>query len=216
MWEPFTERARRIIVTAQEIAKNFDNNFLDAEHIVVAIVEEGHNGASDAVSSSGVTEEQVVAVAKAVISSAGIENRGEMIFTPRAKQVIDLAFQEARDLQNNYIGVEHLMLGYLRESENGSELLSKLNLQPEQLRAKILKELKPGSKVHAPASLDDLFERAQTLLETEELWQRLHSAVEFEDVGGALMYALLIARRSGMSSAATAQRLQKLIDDLPG
>jgi len=216
MWEPFTERARRIIVTAQDIAKDLGNNFLDAEHIFVAIVEEGHNGAADAIASFRVTEEQVVTAAKDVISSAGIQNTGEMIFTPRAKQVIDLAFQEARDLQNNYIGVEHLMLGYLRESENGSALLAKLNLLPEQLRAKILKELKPGAKVHPPASLDDLFERAQTLLESEELWQRLHSAVEFEDVGGALMYALLIARRSGMSSAATAQRLQKLLDELPG
>ncbi len=215
MWEPFTERARRSIVIAQELAQIFGNNFVDADHIFAAVVQEGHNGASNAVASFGVSDAQVAAAAKDVISAANIQNSGEMNFTPRAKSLIDLAFQEARDLQNTHITVEHLMLGYLREFKRGSALLTMLELQPGQLRAKILSGLKSGAKAPAPTSLDEFFERAASSIPIGELWQRLQNAVEFEDVGAALMYALLIGRRSGLSSGDTAKRLQKLLDEFP-
>lgn len=214
MWEPFTERARRSIVTAQDVAQRLGNNFIDAEHIFVGIVEDGHNGAAQAIASFDVTEENVLKAATDVIASAGIESSGEMIFTPRAKRLIDFAFQEARDLQNPYIGVEHLMLGYLRDSKPGDSLLSKLHLNADELRAKILQGMKPGGTTQpTPASLDEFYQRATTPLKTEELWQRLQSAAEFEDPGGALMYALLLARRSGLTPRETAEQLQKLLDE---
>jgi ATP-dependent Clp protease ATP-binding subunit ClpA len=211
-WEPFTEHARRSIVLAQEVAQRFGNSFIDGDHIFVGIVDEGQNGATQALASLGVTPEMVSEAAKTVIAT-GSQASEEMSFTPLAKRVIDSAFQEARDLQNNYIGAEHLMLGYLREFKEHSELLSALNLKSEDLRAKLLERVRPGARAPMPISLDDFFNHATTRLDTEELWRRMQSAVEFEDLGGALLYGFLLARRSGLNSRDAAEQLQKLLDE---
>lgn len=150
-WEPFTERARRSITLAQEEANRLGSNFIGTEHILLGIISEGENLAAKVLGSLGITLAKVRDDVVALVERADQTVQQEMVFTPRAKRVIELAFEEARLLNHNYIGTEHLLLGLAREGECvAARVLTRLGAGAAQLRTTILGLLGAG---HAEAAL---------------------------------------------------------------
>ena len=143
MWEPFTERARRSIALAQEEAQRLENNYIGTEHILLGIISEGESLAAK------VLETLEVNLAKARVEVEAIAGRGgqqtvqqEMVFTPRAKRLIELAFEEARSLRHNHISTEHLLLGMIREDEGvAAHVLAKLGVDPVKVARQVREKL---------------------------------------------------------------------------
>ncbi|MEW6281550.1 MAG: ATP-dependent Clp protease ATP-binding subunit [Candidatus Eremiobacterota bacterium] len=151
MWEPFTERARRSIVLAQEEAQRLGNNYIGTEHLLLGIISEGESVAAKVLENLGVNLQKVRAEVEAIVGKGSQTTQHEMVFTPRAKRVIELAFEEARALAHNYIGTEHLLLGLVREGEGvAARVLSNLGVDPAKIRAEITKLLGVETSV-APA-----------------------------------------------------------------
>src|SRR5690348_9025488 len=135
MWEPFTERARRSIVLAQEEAQRLGNNYIGTEHILLGIISEGESLAAKVLETLGVNLAKVRQEVEAIVGRGGQTVQQEMVFTPRAKRVIELAFEEARQLNHNYIGTEHLLLGLIREGEGvAARVLMNLGVDPAKVR----------------------------------------------------------------------------------
>jgi ATP-dependent Clp protease ATP-binding subunit ClpC len=135
MWEPFTERARRSIVLAQEEAQRLGNNYIGTEHVLLGIISEGESLAAKVLETLGVNLAKVRAEVEAIVGRGGQTVQQEMVFTPRAKRVIELAFEEARQLNHNYIGTEHLLLGLIREGEGvAARVLTNLGVDPAKVR----------------------------------------------------------------------------------
>src|SRR3979409_892070 len=120
MWEPFTERARRSIGLVEAQAQRVGNNYMGTEHILLGIISEGESLAAKVLETLGVNLAKVRQEVEAIVGRGGQTVQQEMVFTPRAKRVIELAFEEARQLNHNYIGTEHLLLGLIREGERGA------------------------------------------------------------------------------------------------
>ncbi len=151
MWEPFTERARRSIVLAQEEAQRLGNNYIGTEHLLLGIISEGESVAAKVLENLGVNLQKVRGEVEAIVGKGSQTTQHEMVFTPRAKRVIELAFEEARALAHNYIGTEHLLLGLVREGEGvAARVLSNLGVDPAKIRAEITKLLGVETSV-APA-----------------------------------------------------------------
>jgi ATP-dependent Clp protease ATP-binding subunit ClpC len=142
MWEPFTERARKSIVLAQEEAQRLGNNYIGTEHLLLGIISEGESVAAKVLENLGIGLQKVRSEVEAIVGKGGKPTNQEMVFTPRAKRVIELAFEEARNLGHNYIGTEHLLLGLVKEGEGvAARVLSNLGVDPTKIRAEITKLL---------------------------------------------------------------------------
>src|SRR5881394_3740067 len=107
MFERFTDRARRVVVLAQEEARMLNHNYIGTEHILLGLIHEGEGVAAKALESLGISLEGVGQQAPS----------GHIPFTPRAKKVLELSLREALQLGHNYIGTEHILLGLIREGE---------------------------------------------------------------------------------------------------
>jgi ATP-dependent Clp protease ATP-binding subunit ClpC len=152
MWEPFTERARRSIVLAQEEAQRLGNNYIGTEHILLGIISEGESLAAKVLETLGVNLAKVRAEVEAIVGRGGQTVQQEMVFTPRAKRVIELAFEEARQLNHNYIGTEHLLLGLIREGEGvAARVLTNLGVDPAKVRQQTTSLLGAESQTQGPA-----------------------------------------------------------------
>src|SRR5271169_926689 len=142
MWEPFTERARRSIVLAQEEAQRLGNNYIGTEHILLGIISEGESLAAKVLETLGVNLANVRQEVEAIVGRGGQTVQQEMVFTPRAKRVIELAFEEARQLNHNYIGTEHLLLGLIREGEGvAARVLTNLGVDLTKVRSHVIRLL---------------------------------------------------------------------------
>ncbi len=151
MWEPFTERARRSIVLAQEEAQRLGNNYIGTEHILLGIISEGESLAAKVLESLGVNLAKVRQEVEAIVGRGGQSMQQEMVFTPRAKRVIELAFEEARQLNHNYIGTEHLLLGLIREGEGvAARVLANLGVDPAKVRVQTTSLLGSESQTPVP------------------------------------------------------------------
>ncbi len=151
MWEPFTERARRSIVLAQEEAQRLGNNYIGTEHILLGIISEGESLAAKVLESLGVNLGKVRQEVEAIVGRGGQTVQQEMVFTPRAKRVIELAFEEARQLNHNYIGTEHLLLGLIREGEGvAARVLTNLGVDPAKVRVQTTSLLGAEGQPTAP------------------------------------------------------------------
>jgi len=150
MWEPFTERARRSIVLAQEEAQRLGNNYIGTDHILLGIISEGESLAAKVLETLGVNLAKVRQEVEAIVGRGGQTVQQEMVFTPRAKRVIELAFEEARQLNHNYIGTEHLLLGLIREGEGvAARVLTNLGVDPAKVRVQTTSLL--GAEGQPPA-----------------------------------------------------------------
>jgi len=117
MFERFTDRARRVLVLAQEEARLLNHNFIGTEHILLGLIHEGEGVAAKALESLGISLEAVREKVEETIGPAGSSTTGSPPFTPRAKKVLELSLREALQLGHNYIGTEHMLLGLVREGE---------------------------------------------------------------------------------------------------
>jgi hypothetical protein len=142
MFERFTDRARRVVVLAQEEARLLDHNYIGTEHILLGLVHEGEGVAARALESLGISLEAVRAEVTEIIGRGAEQPSGHIPFTPRSKKVLELSLREALELGHNYIGTEHILLGLLREGEGvGAQVLVKLGAGRDQVRQVVVQLL---------------------------------------------------------------------------
>ena len=135
-FEKFSERARRSLTYAQEEAQRFNHNYIGTEHILLGLVREGEGVAARVLTNLGVNLNKVRAAVEFIIGRGEKTTSGDVGLTPRAKKVIELAVDEARRLNHNYVGTEHLLLGLLREGEGvAGGVLESLGINLERARA---------------------------------------------------------------------------------
>ena len=138
-FDKFTERAKKVLVLAQSEAKRFNHNYIGTEHQLLGLVAEGEGIAAKVLLNLNVTLEQVRSAVEYVIGRGDRMVLGDISLTPRAKKVIELAIQEARELNHNYIGTEHLLLGLIREGEGiAAGVLISLGVDMERARGQVL------------------------------------------------------------------------------
>ena len=127
MFERFTDRARRVVVLAQEEARMLNHNYIGTEHILLGLIHEGEGVAAKALESLGISLEAVRQQVEEIIGQGQQAPSGHIPFTPRAKKVLELSLREALQLGHNYIGTEHILLGLIREGEGvAAQVLVKL------------------------------------------------------------------------------------------
>jgi ATP-dependent Clp protease ATP-binding subunit ClpC len=142
MWEPFTERARRCIVLAQEVAQSLGHAHIGTEHILLGILEEGDSLGAQAFIEHGLTTSRVRKEIELIVGVAAHPHAQEFVFSPRAKRTIEFAFEEARQLGHSYIGAEHLALALTRDGEGvAGRLILNLADEPRTIRETILKKI---------------------------------------------------------------------------
>src|SRR3990170_2789791 len=120
MFERFTDRARRVVVLAQEEARMLNHNYIGTEHILLGLIHEGEGVAAKALESLGISLEGVRQQVEEIIGQGQQAPSGHIPFTPRAKKVLELSLREALQLGHNYIGTEHILLGLIREGAGGA------------------------------------------------------------------------------------------------
>ncbi|MFC2122120.1 ATP-dependent Clp protease ATP-binding subunit [Bacteroidota bacterium] len=145
-FEKFSERARRVLTAAQEEAQHLNHNYIDTEHILLGLVREEEGVAARVLISLGVGLGKVRQAVEFVVGRGAKPASGETGLTPRAKRVIELAIDEARQLGHNYIGTEHLLLGLLREEDGtAASVLTSFGMSLEQVRAETTQVLNQGA-----------------------------------------------------------------------
>ena len=138
VFERFTDRARRVLVLAQEEARLLGHPFIGTEHILLGLVHEGEGVAAQALATLGISLDEVRARVEEIVSSGG-PSSGSPPFTPRAKKVLELSLREALQLGHNYIGTEHILLGMVREGEGvGAVVLTELGGDLARVRAAVM------------------------------------------------------------------------------
>jgi len=139
MFERFTDRARRVVVLAQEEARMLNHNYIGTEHILLGLIHEGEGVAAKALESLGISLEAVRQQVEEIIGQGQQAPSGHIPFTPRAKKVLELSLREALQLGHNYIGTEHILLGLIREGEGpGAQVLTGLNADLDTVRARVV------------------------------------------------------------------------------
>ncbi len=152
MFERFTDRARRVVVLAQEEARLLNHNYIGTEHILLGLIHEGEGVAAKALESLGISLEAVRAQVEEIIGHGGSTPSGHIPFTPRAKKVLELSLREALQLGHNYIGTEHILLGLIREGEGvAAQVLVKLGADLSRVRQQVIQLLSGYSGGKEPA-----------------------------------------------------------------
>jgi Clp amino terminal domain, pathogenicity island component/UvrB/uvrC motif len=142
MFERFTERARRVVVLAQEEARMLNHDYIGTEHILLGLVHEGEGVAAKALESLGISLEAVRQQVEEIIGQGQQAPSGHIPFTPRAKKVLELSLRESMQLGHNYIGTEHILLGLLREGEGvAAQVLVRLGADLNRVRQQVLELL---------------------------------------------------------------------------
>jgi ATP-dependent Clp protease ATP-binding subunit ClpC len=142
MFERFTDRARRVVVLAQEEARLLNHDYIGTEHLLLGLSREGEGVAARAMEGLGVTLDRVREQVEAIIGQGREPAGGHIPFTPRAKRVLEIALREALQLGHNYIGTEHVLLGLLREGEGvGAQVLIRLGHDLNQVRQRVIQLL---------------------------------------------------------------------------
>ncbi len=142
MFERFTDRARRVIVLAQEEARGLEHNYIGTEHLLLGLIHEGDGVAAKAMEMTGMKLEDARGAVVELIGEGEKPVEGHIPFTPRAKRVFELSFREALQLGHNYIGTEHLLLGLLKEGDGvAAQVLHKLDADPSQIRKAVMQLL---------------------------------------------------------------------------
>jgi len=142
MFERFTDRARRVIVLAQEEARSFNHNYIGTEHILLGLIQEGECVAAKALESMGISLEAVRQEVEEIIGRGSQPHVGHIPFTPRAKKVLELSLREGLQMGHKYIGTEFLLLGLIREGEGvAAQVLVKLGADLPRVRQQVIQLL---------------------------------------------------------------------------
>jgi len=163
MFDRFTERARRVIILARKEADRFNHNYIGTEHLLLGLIKLGQGVAVNVLRRKGVDFETIrMEVEKAVGSGPETKIVGDIPLTARAKKVIELAVEEARNLNHTYIGTEHILLGLLQEGEGvAAKILRSLNVDVEETRQDVLRELQSAMTPAGDEEEDAQEEQAQ-------------------------------------------------------
>jgi ATP-dependent Clp protease ATP-binding subunit ClpC len=142
MFERFTDRARRVVVLAQEEARMLNHNYIGTEHILLGLIHEGEGVAAKALESLGISLDAVRQQVEEIIGQGQQAPSGHIPFTPRAKKVLELSLREALQLGHNYIGTEHILLGLIREGDGvAAQVLVKLGADLNRVRQQVIQLL---------------------------------------------------------------------------
>ena len=177
MFERFTDRARRVVVLAQEEARGLNHNYIGTEHILLGLIHEGEGVAAQALGALGISLEAVRSQVREIIGQGQTAPGGHIPFTPRAKKILELSLREALQLKHNYIGTEHILLGLIREGEGvAAQVLEKLGADLHRTRQTVLEVLSGPSG--APIETTEVAERLARVEEVER--RAVEVAAEFE------------------------------------
>ena len=147
MFERFTERARKVVVLAQEEARHFNHNYIGTEHLLLGLLREDEGVAARALSSLNVTLDEVCRRVESIVGCGEEGTGGQAPFTPRSKKVLELALREALQLGHDYIGTEHILLGLVQEPRGVAvQVLFSLNAGPEAIRRRVNRMLSDGGE----------------------------------------------------------------------
>ena len=139
MFERFTDRARRVVVLAQEEARMLNHNYIGTEHLLLGLIHEGEGIGARALESLGVTLNAVREQVQDIVGPGPQAPNGHIPFTPRAKKVLELSMREAIQLNHGYIGTEHILLGMVRANEGvANQVLVKLGAEPAAVRQAVM------------------------------------------------------------------------------
>ena len=159
MFERLTERARQVVVLAQDEARALKHNYIGTEHLLLGLLRQEKGLAARVLESLGVTVEEVRYQVARMIGQGDEVTQGQIPFTPRAKKVLELSLREAKALQHGYIGTEHILLAIVRENEGvAARILLDLDADAETIRSAVIRILAGGeipdreavSDTHAP------------------------------------------------------------------
>jgi len=143
MFERFTQRARRVVVLAQEEARMLNHNYIGTEHILLGLIREAEGVAVKALESLGISPDAVRQQVEEIIGQGQQAPSGHIPFTPRAKKVLELSLREAQQLGHNYIGTEHILLGLIREGSGvAAQVLVKLGADLNRTRQQVVQLLR--------------------------------------------------------------------------
>jgi ATP-dependent Clp protease ATP-binding subunit ClpC len=150
MFERFTDRARRVVVQAQEEARTLDHHYLGPEHVLLALTHESIGGlAPKVLELLGISLDAVRQRVEEVTGRGNQEPSGHIPFTPQSKKVLELALQESRALGHNYIGTEHILLGLIRQSDGvAAQVLSELGADLDGAREQVIRLLDEYRRTH--------------------------------------------------------------------
>src|SRR3954467_8107153 len=154
MFERFTERARQVVVLAQEEARILKHNYIGTEHILLGLLREEEGLAARVLESLDITVERVRAQVVRIVGSGEEVTSGQIPFTPRAKKVLELALREALSLGHNYIGTEHILLGLVRENNGvAARILLDFDADSEKIRNELIRMLaRPRRRRQGPGA----------------------------------------------------------------
>src|SRR6516165_2595348 len=154
MFERFTERARQVVVLAQEEARTLKHNYIGTEHILLGLLREEEGLAARVLEALDITVERVRAQVVRIVGSGEEVTSGQIPFTPRAKKVLELALREALSLGHNHIGTQHILPGLVRENEGvAARILLDFDADSEKIRNEVIRMLSgPGSRQRGGAA----------------------------------------------------------------
>jgi Clp amino terminal domain, pathogenicity island component len=156
MFERFTDRARRVVVLAQEEARTLDHNFIGTEHILLGLIHEKQGVAASALESLGIRLEAVRQQVEQIVGRGEQAPSGHIPFTPRAKKVLEFSLRESQMLGHDYIGTEHILLGLIREGEGvAAQVLVRLGADLNRVRQQVIQVLhaNQASEIASPADV---------------------------------------------------------------
>jgi ATP-dependent Clp protease ATP-binding subunit ClpC len=169
MFERFTDRARRVIVLAQEEAGALDHNYIGTEHILLGLIREGDGVAAKALEALGVGLAAMRQQVEEIVGRGQGPRSGHIPFTPRAKKVLELSLREAVRLGHNYIGTEHILLGLIREGDGVAvRILTGCGVRLDQAREQVIQELAgrgggPGGEELTPGRTGEIIDRLASI-----------------------------------------------------
>jgi ATP-dependent Clp protease ATP-binding subunit ClpA len=194
MFERFTDRAKRVVVLAQEEARLLNHNYIGTEHLLLGLIHEGEGVAATSLESLGFSLEAVRAQVEEIIGQGQSAPVGHIPFTPRVKKVLELSLREALQLGHNYIGTEHILLGLVREGEGvAAQVLVKLGADLARVRQQVVQVLSGyggGEDVGARMRLvrmtvpDDLREAEEQLAQVRREKMAAIDREDFEQAAG--------------------------------
>ncbi|MGI8452123.1 MAG: Clp protease N-terminal domain-containing protein [Streptosporangiaceae bacterium] len=145
MFERFTDRARRVVVLAQEEARMLNHGYIGTEHLLLGLIHEGGGAAGPALESLSITLDDARAQVVSIVPRGQEPPTGHIPFTPRAKKILELSLREALDLGHNYIGPEHILLGIVREGQGvANQVLANLGANGHRVRAEATRFIQQG------------------------------------------------------------------------
>ena len=182
MFERFTERAREVVVLAQDEARGLKHNYIGTEHLLLGLLREEEGLAARVLESLGVTLEGVRNQVRRIVGDGDEVTTGQIPFTPRAKKVLELALREAMSLGHNYIGTEHVLLGIVRENEGvAARILFDFDADAERVRNKVIQMLSGPGGGSPHASREELLDRIRAQKEAAIDAGQLERAAQLRD-----------------------------------